>query len=70
MFEFAKLIEARDNIMLARLNGQQADFSELRKICKDFNDRCVVEKVFNTEGTDQQLWQSVTAYFQRLLKKS
>lgn len=70
MFEFAKLIEARDNIMLARLNGQQADFSELRKRCQDFNDRCVVEKVFEVDGTDEQLWESVITYLQKLLKRS
>lgn len=70
MLEFAELTKERDNIMLAYLNGQQADFSKLRKICEAFNDRCVAEKVFNTEGTDQQLWESVTTYFQQLLKKS
>ena len=70
MFELTQLIEERDKIMLACLNDLQADFSRLRKICHDFNDRCVAEKVFETDGTDQQLWESVTAYFQRLLKKS
>ena len=70
MLEFNELIQERDNIMLTYLDGKKADFSRLRDICMRFNNRCVVEKVFECEGTDEQLWESVTAYFQRLLKKS
>lgn len=70
MLEFSELIQERDNIMLTHLEGGEADFSRLREICIRFNNRCVVEKVFECDGTDQQLWESVTAYLQRLLKKS
>ena len=70
MLELNELIKERDKIMLASLEGEEVDFSKLREICRRFNERCVVEKVFECEGTDQQLWESVTTYFRKLLKKS
>lgn len=70
MLEFKKLVEERDNIMLNSLSDEQADFSNLREICKRFNERCVVQPVFKTDGTDQELWESVNTYFAQLLKKS
>ena len=70
MLEFNELIQERDKIMLTCLEGQEVDFSKLRDICRRYNKRCVVEKVFECDGTDQQLWESVTAYLNKLLKKS
>ena len=70
MLEFSELIQERDSILLTCLKGGEADFSRLREICIRFNTRCVAEKVFECDGTDQQLWESVIAFLQRLLKKS
>ena len=70
MFEFVQLVREFDNIISAYLEGVEVDFFRLRNICVDFNNRCVVESVFNTNGTDQQLWESVNTYFRMLLKKS
>ena len=70
MLEFNELIQERNKIMLAYLNGKEVDYSQLRDVCRRFNNRCVVEKVFECEGTDEQLWESVITYFQKLLKKS
>ena len=70
MLELKELIEERDSIMLTTLAGGKVDFSKLRDICKRFNETCVVEKVFECDGTDQQLWESVNTYFKKLLKLS
>ena len=70
MLEFNELIQETEKNILASREGVKVDFSGLREVCRRFNNRCVVEKVFECEGTDQQLWESVNTYFQRLLKRA
>ena len=70
MFEFVQLVRERDKIIASFQKREQVDFSGLRNICRDFNRRCVVESVFETDSTDQQLWESVINYFQKLREKS
>ena len=71
MYEFQQLVEERDRILLASLEEERVeDYSKLRSICRKFNERCVTEDVFDVQGTDQQLWESVNTYFRKLLKKS
>ena len=70
MLELNELILECDKILLALQLDQKVDLSRLYDICDRFNKRCVVVKVFECEGTDQQLWDSVTAYLQRLLKRA
>lgn len=64
MLEIVELIKELD----AYLRGMPVNFSRLRGICRDFNCRCVKENIFNTNGTDEQLWESVTTYFPKLPK--
>ena len=68
MLEINELVLEREKIILAFRKGEEVELSTLRDICNRFNERCVVKKVFECEGTDQQLWESVTTYFQRLLQ--
>lgn len=70
MHELNELILECDKVLLALRNDEKVDLSRLYEICDRFNKRCVVVKVFECDGTDQQLWDSVTAYLQRLLKKA
>ena len=70
MLEFNELVQEIGNISFASRQGREVSFSNLREICRRFNKRCVVEAVFECDGTDQQLWESVNTYFQKLLKNS
>ncbi len=61
------LEQERDKIMLRKLMGFTTDFSYLRKICKEFSSK--TDFIFETEGTDQELWDSVNKYFREILAK-
>lgn len=63
-----EIIEERDNIIDASLDGEKVNFSRLRKLCQKFNERD--EEVFNIDGTDSDLWKSVSTYFRYLLRNS
>lgn len=62
-----KLEQERDNIILATLTGQKVDFRNLREMCKEFQKNNDVN--FEIEGTDEELWSSVSTYFRDILKK-
>lgn len=61
------LEEERDKIILSSMMELPIDFTNLRKICKEFS--LTTDFIFATEGTDEQLWDSVNSYFRMLLPK-
>lgn len=62
MFEILQLVKELD----AYLRGVPVNFTKLRKTCREFNS--VVKDAIKTDGTDEQLWESVTTYFPKLPK--
>ncbi|MDD7403212.1 MAG: hypothetical protein SO170_09415 [Butyribacter sp.] len=63
---FQQLMEEKDRITMAILMKQPVDFSVLRKLAKEFSDKNDAGLV--VDGSDQELWDSVTAYFRELLE--
>lgn len=57
--------KVRDKIILQNLLQENTDFSELRKVCKQFD----TDFHFVTNGTDEELWNSVNAYFRNILTR-
>lgn len=62
---FQKFQNAKNEIVMCKLLGKKADFSELRSIAVEFGEQNNVE--FAIDGTEQELWESVIAYFEGLL---
>ncbi len=65
---FEELQDEKQRIVMAKLIGEPTDFSRLRQIARDFNEQNDAGLVVN--GSDQELWSSVTSYFRNLLRKS
>lgn len=63
---FQQLMEEKDRITMAILMKQPVDFSVLRKLAKEFSDKNDAGLV--VDGSDKELWDSVTAYFRELLE--
>lgn len=64
---FEALVAERDRIILSYLSGDFASFSNLREICKKYNQKSG-KNVFDVNGTDERLWRSVSTFFLELLK--
>lgn len=62
---FQQLIKEKDKITLSILLKQPVDLSTLRKLAKEFAHNNNVNLM--VDGSDQELWDSVTAYFRDLL---
>ena len=58
---FRLLMEERDKIMNDSLFGKPLDLTKLREISRDFDE-------IDSDGTDKELWSSVTQYFRDLLR--
>ena len=65
---FQKLMQEKDKITMQSLFGEKVDFTRLREIAVAFADNNDVD--LNTDGTDEELWESVIGYFKNLLKES
>ena len=61
---FEELQDEKQRIVMAKLIGEPTDFSRLRQIARDFNEQNDAGLVVN--GSDQELWSSVTSYFRNL----
>ena len=67
-FVMLELQQERDRLMIEALFGKKADFSNLRCICKRYNNEN--GKTFELNNSDEQLWEDVNAFFKELLAKS
>lgn len=65
---FEDLQDEKQRIVLAKLTGESTDFSRLRQIATDFNEQNDARLEVN--GSDQELWSSVTSYIRNLLRQS
>lgn len=63
---FEQLMMEKDKIMMDRLTGQDIDFSKLREVARAFSES--YDANLAVDGSDQELWKSVTGYFRDLLK--
>ena len=63
---FEQIQEERDSIMLASLFDIPKDYSKLRELCYQMNE--VSDARFAVDGSDEELWQSVVAFYQQILK--
>ena len=64
---FQELMQEKDKIMMRSLFGEKVDYTRLREIAVAFADNNDVN--LNTDGTDEELWESVIGYFKNLLKE-
>ena len=65
---FEDLQDEKQRIVLAKLTGESIDFSRLRQVARDFNEQN--DAGLEANGSDQELWNSVTSYFRNLLRQS
>lgn len=65
---FQELMQKKDEIMMRSLSGEKLDFARLRELAVNFADSNDVD--LKTDGTDEELWESVTRYFRNLLRES
>lgn len=65
MDTFEKLEHEKRNIILAKLKNEKVDFSSLREAAKEHAEK--TGAVLNYEGSDLELWRSVTKYFRQML---
>ena len=65
---FEALQDEKQRIVLAKLTGESTDFSRLRQIAREFNEQN--DAGLEVNGSDQELWGSVTSYFRNLLRQS
>lgn len=65
---FEDLQDEKQWIVLAKLTGESIDFSRLRQVARDFNEQN--DAGLEVNGSDQELWNSVTSYFRNLLRQS
>lgn len=65
---FEALQDEKKRIVLAKLTGESTDFSRLRQIAREFNEQN--DAGLKVNGSDQELWSSVTSYFRNLLRQS
>ena len=65
MDTFEKLELEKRNIVLANLKNEKVDFSSLREAAKKHAEK--TGAVLNYEGSDLELWRSVTKYFRQML---
>lgn len=65
---FEDLQDEKKRIVLAKLTGESIDFSRLRQVARDFNEQN--DAGLEVNGSDQELWNSVTSYFRNLLRQS
>lgn len=56
-YEIVDLIKEHDKIYNFLLKKQKVDFSHLRKICSDLNDR--YDELFTINVTNRELWRSM-----------
>ena len=62
---FEDLQNEKKRIVIAKLTGEIVDFSKLRQIAREFNEEN--DAGLYVDGSDQELWSCVTAYFRNLL---
>lgn len=62
---FEDLQNEKKRIVIAKLTGETVDFSKLRQIAREFNEEN--DAGLYVDGSDQELWSCVTAYFRNLL---
>ncbi len=65
---FEDLQDEKQRIVLAKLTGESIDFSRLRQVARDFNEQN--DAGLEVNGSDRELWNSVTSYFRNLLRQS
>ena len=65
MDTFKKLELEKRNVTLANLKEEKLDLSNLRKAAKEHAEN--TGAVLNYEGSDLELWRSVTKYFRQVL---
>lgn len=65
---FEDLQDEKQRIVLAKLTGESIDFSRQRQVARDFNEQN--DAGLEVNGSDQELWNSVTSYFRNLLRQS
>lgn len=63
---FQELMQEKNKIVSKSLLGEKLDFTRLREIAVDFAESNDVD--LKTDGTDEELWKSVTGYLRKLLK--
>jgi hypothetical protein len=62
---FHELRDEKDKLMMSVLFGQESDFTRLREIGRQFEEWNQTG-VLVVDGTDEELWQSVTEFFRTL----
>lgn len=62
---FQELMQERDRIMIIKLMGDKVDMTRLRELAKKFSEMNNAKLII--DGTDQELWRSVTSFFRDML---
>lgn len=62
---FQELMQERDKIMIIKLMGGKVDMTMLRELAKEFSEMDNAKLII--DGTDQELWKSVTNFFRDML---
>lgn len=62
---FQELTQERDKIMMVNLIGGKVDMSRLRELARKFSEMNNAELI--VDGTEQELWESVTKFFKDIL---
>lgn len=63
-----EIIDARDELVLLKINGEKLNFQKLRSLCKKYNET-EDDGRFDI-SSDDAMWVSVNNYFTNLLKES
>ncbi len=58
-------LEEQERVSIARFKNETVDYSKLRALARRVNGSM---ENFNTEGTDEELWQSIVDFLRSLLK--